>query len=138
MEASGAVLLRQQQKNLTYRTSVPDHLAAQLLTATEDKLTKAQRNTQCKLLAILTAIMTWREELQGGTFLILSDSTASLGNLNSGTSADDHSQQIVAQTPYLMVVYRIEYWVDWVPGKQTPGDPYSRPLKKRSRRQEAG
>ena len=37
----GAVLLRQRDKNLTYGTSVPDHLAAQLQTATEDKLTKA-------------------------------------------------------------------------------------------------
>ena len=27
-----------------------------------------------------------------------------------------------------MVVHRIEYWVDGVPGKQNPGDPYSRPL----------
>ena len=124
----GAVLLRQHSQNLTYGCSVPDHLAAQLLTATESKLTKAQRNTQCELLAMLAAILTWREELQGATLLILSDSTASLGNLHSGTSADDHSQQIIGQILYLMVIYKIQYWEDWVPGKQNPGDPYSRPL----------
>jgi len=124
----GAVLLRQHQQNLTYGTSVPDHVAARLLTATDEQLTKEQRNTQCELLAILAAILTWREELQGATLLILSDLTAALGNLTSGSSADDHSQQIVAQMLYLMLVHRIEFWVDWVPGKQNPGDPYSRPL----------
>ena len=124
----GAVLLRQHGQNLTYGTSLPDHLTAQLLTATDELLTKEQRNTQCELLAILAAILTWREELQGGTLLILSDSTAALGNLVSGSSVDDHNQQIVAQLLYLMVVHRIEFWVDWVPGKQNLGDPYSRPL----------
>ena len=72
--------------------------------------------------------MTWRSELQGGTLLILSDSTAFLGNLTSGTSADDYSKQIVAQLLYFMVVHRIEFWVDWVPGKQNTGEPCSRPL----------
>ena len=29
---------------------------------------------------------------------------------------------------FLAAMYRIEIWVDWVPSKQNPGDPYSRPL----------
>ena len=59
--------------------------------------------------------------------LIFSDSTASLGNLTSGTSADEHSQHFVAQFLYLYVVYRIEFWIDWVPGKLNPADTYSSP-----------
>lgn len=67
---SGAALLRQHGQNLTYGTSVPDHIAAQHLTTTEEKLTKAQHNAQCELLAILSAVMTWCKELRGGMLLI--------------------------------------------------------------------
>ena len=78
----------------------------------EAKLTKAQRNIHCEPLAMLAAIMTRREELQGGTLLILSESTASLDNLNTGTSADDQGQQSAGQMLHLVVMHRIEYWVD--------------------------
>ena len=89
---------------------------------------KVQRNTQAELLAVLTTILTWREELAGSCLLILGDSTSSETNLRKGTAGNQHSRDIVAQIHLLSTVYRIHIWYDWVPSKQNPGDPYSRPL----------
>ena len=88
----GAVLLRQDKSPLTYGTSVPDHLSAQLLTAADTAPIKKQRNTQCELLAVFTALLTWREELKDSSLLVLSGSTAAIGNLKAGT-ADDGTEE---------------------------------------------
>lgn len=44
---------------------IPDHLAAQLLTSGDGMADKVQRHTQVQILAVLTTILTWHEELAG-------------------------------------------------------------------------
>ena len=107
---------------------IPDHIASQLLTSGIAMADKVQRNTQAELLAVLTTILTWREELTGSCLLILGDSTSSETNLRKCTAGNQHSRNIVAQIHLLCTVYRVWLWYDWVPSKQNPGDPYSRPL----------
>jgi hypothetical protein len=89
---------------------------------------KVQRNTQAELIAVLTTVLTWRDELAGGCLLVLGDSTSSETNMRKQTAGNQHSRDIVAQLHMLCSVYRIHLWFDWVPSKQNPGDPYSRPL----------
>ena len=52
---------------------IPNHIAPQLLTCGIGMADKVQRNTQAELLAGLTTILTWREELAGSCLLILGD-----------------------------------------------------------------
>ena len=124
----GGVLLLEGKQPQTWGCMIPDHLAAQLLSQSDGVCNKVQRNTQAELLAVLTTILTWRDELAGSCLLVLGDSTSSEANLRAGTAGNQHSREIVAQIHMLTAVYRIRLWYDWVPSKQNPGDPYSRPL----------
>ena len=65
---------------------ISDHIASQLLTSGIAMADKVQRNTQAELLAVLTTILTWREELTGSCLLILGDSTSSETNLRNCTA----------------------------------------------------
>ena len=69
----------------------------------------------------------WHEDLRGSSLLILTDSTAALENVKAGVSADQQSRDIVAHIQFFAMIYRIHLWFDWVPSKQNPGDPFSRP-----------
>ena len=123
----GAVLLREGATPYTFGGMVPLHLAYILLSMQEEDKEKKQRNTQTELLAILMAILLWHEDLRGSSLLILTDSTAALENVKAGVSADQQSRDIVTHIQFFAMIYRIHLWFDWVPSKQNPGDPYSRP-----------
>jgi hypothetical protein len=109
---------------------VPKFLGQQLLTAEPGigEEAKIQRNTQAEILAILTAILTWSTELEGKDVMIVTDSSATQGNLLSGSSSDAHSQELVSLLAFVLSAKNIQVWVQWLPSKQNPGDPFSRPL----------
>jgi hypothetical protein len=106
---------------------VPEHLTFQLLSMQETEEAKTQRNTQAELLAILMSILMWHKDLQGQSLLVLTDSTAALDNCRVGTAADQQSRDLVSLILFMGAIFRIHIWFDWVPSKQNPGDPYSRP-----------
>ena len=58
---------------------------------------------------------------------MISDSTAALTNCREGSAADQQSRGLVSTIFFLGSVFHIHAWFDWVPSKQNPGDPYSRP-----------
>ena len=123
----GAVLLREGSSPQTYGGMVPQHLAYIFLSMQEEDKEKRQRNTQAELLAILMSILMWHDDLRGNSLLILTDSTAALENVKAGVSSDQQSSDIVAHIQFFAMIYKIHFWFDWVPSKQNPGDPYSRP-----------
>ena len=123
----GAVFLREGATPFTYGGMIPPHLSYVLLSMQEEAKEKKQRNTQAELLAILMAILMWHDDLRGNSLLILTDSTAALENVKAGVPADQQSRDIVAHIQFFAMIYRISFWFDWVPSKQNPGDPYSRP-----------
>ena len=124
----GAVLLREGQCPLTFGGMTPPHLAYQLLYMQETDEEKKQRNTQAELLAILMSILMWHQSLKGCSLLILTDSTSAKENCESGTSADQQSRDLVSLILLFSNIFGIHLWFEWVPSKQNPGDPYSRPL----------
>ena len=69
----------------------------------------------------------WCDDLQGQSLLILTDSTAALNNCKEGTAANQQSRDLVSTIIFWGSIFRIHIWFDWVPSKQNPGDPYSRP-----------
>ena len=70
---------------------IPDHIASQFLTSGIGIADKVQRNTQAELLAVLTTILMWREELAGSCLVIPGNSTSSETNLTKCTAGNQHS-----------------------------------------------
>ena len=70
---------------LTYSTRCLTTLRPSCSTHLRRKPTERERTIQRKLLPV---VLTWREHPQGCTLLILSESTASLGNSMAGTVSD--------------------------------------------------
>ena len=126
----GVVLLLPSARPLVYGLMIPEFLGKQLLTAEPGPglEPKIQRNTQAEILAIVTGIITWAESLKGKDLPIVTDSSATMGNILGGSSADAHSQELVAFLWFIIAAFEIHVWVEWLPSKQNPGDPFSRPL----------
>ena len=63
----GAVLLLPAAHPLVYGLMIPEFLGKQLLTAEPGpgKEPKVQRNTQAEIIAIVTGLLTWAEQLRG-------------------------------------------------------------------------
>ena len=94
----GAVLLLPAARPLVYGLMIPEFLGKQLLTAEPGphENPKIQRNTQAEILAVLTGTLTWSSCLRGSDLLVVTDSSAAMGNLLKGSSSDAHSQELVA------------------------------------------
>ena len=58
----------------------------------------------------------------------MTDSSATMGNMLGGSSSDAHSQELMAFLWFIIAAFEIRVWVEWLPSKQNPGDPFSRPL----------
>ena len=112
---------------MTFGGMIPPHLSYQLLYMQETGEVKKQRNTQAELLAILMSILMWHQSLKGCS-LLLTDSISAKENCESGTSADQQSRDLVSLILLFSTIFGINLWFEWVPSKQNPGDPYSRPL----------
>ena len=124
------MLLLPSARPLVYGLMIPEFLGKQLLTAEPGPglEPKVQRNTQAEILAIVTGILTWAESLRGKDLLIVTDSFATMGNILGGSSSDAHSQELIAFLWFIIAVFEVRAWVEWLPSKQNPGDPFSRPL----------
>ena len=48
-------------------------------------------------------------------------------NCEQGVAAVQQSQDLVSRIFFMASVFRVHLWFDWVPSKQNPGNPYSRP-----------
>ena len=123
----GAVLLLPDGPPRVYGCMLPHYLRKQLRTSATGEEEKQQRNTQAELLAILVVLLTWGQLLQGCSLVIATDSSAAEGNLLNGSAGDPHSQWIITHIWLLIVVFDIQVYVVWIPSKQNPGDPFSRP-----------
>ena len=74
---------------------IPEHIARQLRTfVVHDP--KKQRNSQAELLAILCTLLTWPHRLRGSEIVIYDDSESTIGAVLAGSSADEHSKELVA------------------------------------------
>ena len=97
---------------------------------------KTQRNTQAELLAIIVAMLTWTQLLRGSDLVIYDDSSATIGCALSGSSADEHSKELVATIWLRFAHLQITVWfawVPWVPTETNPGDAPSRPKDPKKR-----
>ena len=72
----GALLLLPAARPLDYGLMFPEFLGKQLLTAEPGpgEEPKIQRNTQAEIMAIVTGVLTWADQLKGKDLLIVTDS----------------------------------------------------------------
>ena len=111
---AGFIMMGPKNKAKCAGGMIPPHLRNEL-TSTGLK----QRNTQAELLAIWCLVLCSAKHIAGNTLYIADDSTGTVHNLMSGSSAAPDSRAIVGNIWILAASLDLEVYIQHIPGVLT-------------------